>query len=246
MNAAIFKNELKANRRFAIIWTVVLVLTIGVNIGSGVSDSEDGPPLDIINAFARSVTSTVLMGGIFAMILGGMVISQEEDEKTIEFLLGHPVTRIELATSKFLAFTLLVGLFSVVLLAADFVFFEIFTSTADYDLGAMLGIWVSEMVLVYLFGCTGLFVSAFVTKGGGIVGIGIGLPIITAILEQLAYIDNSPLSLLSYLSPYRYLDTAGIISRGGAKPLFVIIFVMITVAFVIATFTVYRKRQFAV
>jgi ABC-2 type transport system permease protein len=237
---------LKSNRVYTIIWTAALVFSTAANVAGNAASLAENPGRSILDVFVQSAVNMTMMSGIFSMILGGMVISREEDEKTIEFLLGHPLNRLEIALSKFAAFAVLVGIFNLVLLAADFALLEIFKTSAGYDRGAFLGVWASELLLIYFFGAAGLFYSSFVIKGGGVVGTGIGVPVITGILAALGNVDSQLLRLLSYLSPYRYLNTTAIIARGGAQPVFVIVFLAISVSLVVATFGLYSRRQFAV
>lgn len=245
MNWSIFRSELKAYQTYTIIWCVALVISTGANIAGNASSLPENLSFNIVEIFAQSLINMVMMAAIFSMILGGLVISREEDEKTIEFLLSHPVTRLEIALSKFAAFTLLILLFNAVLLVADFVFFEIFKSSAGYDMGTFLGLWASELVLIFFFGAAGMLYSAFITKGGAVVGSCIGIPLITGILAMLGDVGNTFLRLLSYLSPYRYLDVAKVLSKGGAQPEFIIVFPAIAVVFIAATFVLYKRKEFA-
>jgi ABC-2 type transport system permease protein len=246
MNRSIFWSELRQNRTYTIIWIIVSVVSTGGNVGGGAAAEGAGPGYDILVVFAQGVVNLVMLGAIFAMILGGLVMSREEDEKTIEFLLSHPVTRLEIAMSKLAAFVVLVALFNVVLLIADVVLLEIFKSPSGYDFSAFFGIWLSEVVLTFFFGAAGMLFSAFVTKGGAVVGACIGIPIIAMVLSALGNTGNTLLGLLSYVSPFRYLDVAAIMSRGSAQPGYVMAFLTITAALLAASFSLYQRREFAV
>jgi ABC-2 type transport system permease protein len=186
-----------------------------------------------------------MMSAIFSMILGGLVISHEEDEKTIEFLISHPVTRFEIALSKFAAFTFLVVIFNLVLLIADFIVLEVFKTSAGYNRAAFLGIWTSELILIFFFGAAGMLYSSFVTKGGAVVGTCIAIPLITGILGMLGEVESTVLKLLSYLSPYRYFDVPEVLTKGGAQPGFIIVFLIIAAAFITTTFALYKRKEFA-
>jgi ABC-2 type transport system permease protein len=245
VNGAIFTRELKSMRVYTLIWVVVLVFSTGANLGGSAGSLSGSAGMDILDAFAQSFLNMMMMAGIFAMILGGLVVSREEDEKTIEFLLGHPVTRIEIALTKFGAFATLVLIFNVVLLAADLVFMEIFKTPAGYDRGALIGLWASGMVLTYLFGAAGMIISVFQTKGGAVVGIGIGVPIVATVLAALGNTGTAMLSVLARLSPYRYLSIPGILQRGGAEPLFILVFAALAVVLVGGTLILYGRREFA-
>jgi ABC-2 type transport system permease protein len=225
---------------------VALIFSTGANIAGSASMESDSADYDIVTAFAQSALNMTMMGCIFSMILGGLVVSREEDGKTIEFLLSHPVHRTEIALSKLSAFLLLVVILNAVLLIADIVFLEVFKSEAGYDLGAALGIWLSEFTLIFFLGAAGIFCSAFVTKGGAVVGTCIAVPIAATVLAALGSVDNTILRLLSYLSPFRYFRPQTILTRGGAEPVFVIVFVALGSILIAVFFSLYRRREFAV
>ena len=246
MNRAVFTAELRMNRTYTIIWCVVLVFSTGANIAGSASMESDGAAYDVLLALAQSAPNMAMMGCIFSMILGGLVVSREEDGRTIEFLMSHPVHRIEIALSKLGAFLLLVVILNAVMLVADIVFLEVFKSEAGYDRGAALGVWLSEFTLIFFFGAAGIFYSAFVTKGGAVVGTCIAVPIVATVLAALGNVDNTILRILSYLSPFRYFHIQGVLSRGGAEPAFVVSFVAIGSVLIAVFFSLYRRREFAV
>ena len=246
MNRSIVLAELRINRTYTIVWCLVLAFTTGANIAGSASMLRAAPAYDILLAVAQGASNTVMAGAIFSMILGGLVISREEDEKTIEFLLSHPVTRLEIALSKALAFAILNVVLLTVLLVTCWVFVELFKSSAGYDAAVLVGIWVSQVVLIFFYGAAGMLFSAFVTKGGAVVGACIGIPMVTMILALLGSVDNTLLRLLSYLSPVRYLDIAAVMARRGPQPGFVAIFVGIAAAFLAISFARYTRKEFAV
>jgi len=246
MNRSILRFELRQNRTYTIIWCAGVVLSTGANVAGSVNSPGVASSYNVLSLFATSVVNMVMMGSIFSMILGGLIVSREQDEKTIEFLLSHPVTRLQIAVSKIVALVILIVLFCVILLAADFLFLEIFKSPAGYDRSALIGIWISELILIVTFGMAGLFFSSFVTKGGGVVGGGIGIPIVMVLLATLGSVDNTIMRLISYVSPFKYLDVGAIMRRSAPQPGFIIAFLLIAAALLTVFLFLYRKREFAV
>ena len=246
MNGTIVVNEMRSSRTYSIIWLIILVFSVAANFMGAASAGTDGGDFDVIVPFVQGIGNVVMMGAIFAMILGALIISREEDEKTIEFLLSHPVTRLEIALSKLSGFTAVIVLFNVVLLAVDIVLLEAFKTAAGYDLGAVFGVWLSALVLIYFFGAAGILLSSFVTKGGAVVGFSIGVPLIMSILNALGGVDNRLFRTLSYLSPFKYFDVEAIIGRGGARPGFIAAFIVLSAVLIAFSFGRYRRREFAV
>lgn len=241
MNWALFRYEVRGMLAYTLIWTLVLVFSTVANVAGSVS----GENADMVVVFAQSFLNMLMMNGIFAMILGGLVISHEESEKTIEFLLGQPVTRFEIAISKIAAFVLLVAILNAVLLVADLIMFRVLGSGSAYGADVLVAMWLSGLALVFLLGAAGLLISMGLPKPGAVVGIGIGVPIVTAVLAALGNVDSLLLRALSYASPYRYIDTSAIMLREGAQAMPVIIFVALAVGLIIATITIYRRKEFA-
>jgi len=246
LNRPIIANELRGWRTYALIWcAAVVVSTVADTMGNVVSQGE-ASELSILTVFAQGLRNTVQLGAIFSMILGGLIISKEEDEKRIEFLLSHPVMRLEIGLAKLAALSLLVLFLNIVLLVTGIVVLEVLKSGAGYDVGAFLALWLSFVVLVCFFAAAGMLFSAFVTKGGVVVGFSIGISLILGVLNALKNVENELFRLVSYVSPYRYFDIHLILDTGRPDTAFLAGFIGISVVFIGASLILYRRREFAV
>lgn len=150
-----------------------------------------------------------LGGAFFAALCAVGILSKEEKERTAEFLLTHPVSRIRVITEKLMA--VLVQIF-----AMDIVIFAV-------SVGSMAAIgeeipWkeVSLMHLsffllqVELAGiCFGI--SAFLRKGS--VGIGLGVAIMMYFLNLVANMAEVA-EFLKYITPFGYTEGADIVTNG--------------------------------
>jgi ABC-2 type transport system permease protein len=247
MNASVFSREIRSFRTYTLIWTGALLASVVAGaLGSVLTARGSGAAYDIAAVLVLAYTNMQYTGPIFAMLLGALVISQEEDEKTIEFLLAHPLTRGEIAASKLLAYTALVVFLNIVLAAAGLVLIAALGPWSGRAVASFLGVWLSYSLLMYAFGAAGVLLSMFVTKGGALVGYSIGFPILLALLAFLETVGSDLLRSLSRLSPFRYLDYAGILETARVDVPFVCVAAAISAALLALSLVLYRKREFAV
>ena len=150
-----------------------------------------------------------LGGAFFAALCAVGILSKEEKERTAEFLLTHPVSRIRVITEKLMA--VLIQIF-----AMDIVIFAV-------SVGSMAAIgeeipWkeVSLMHLsffllqVELAGiCFGI--SAFLRKGS--VGVGLGVAVMMYFLNLVANMAEVA-EFLKYITPFGYTEGADIVTNG--------------------------------
>lgn len=247
MNASVFTRELRNFRTYTLIWTGALLASlVASTLGNVLTARGSGEAYDMATILALTYVNMQYTGPIFAMILGALVISQEEDEKTIEFLLAHPLTRGEIAASKLAASSVLVLLLNLVLAAAGLVLIGVFGPWSGHTAAVFLGMWLSYFAMTYAFGAAGTFLSMFVVKGGALVGYSIGIPILLALLAFLENVGSDLLRTLSRLSPFRYLDYAGILETGRVDVPFVVAAAAVAVALLTVSAAMYRKKEFAV
>jgi ABC-2 type transport system permease protein len=247
MNASVFSREIRNFRTYTLIWTGALLASfVGSTLGSVLTARGAGAAYDIAATLVLGYTNMQYTGPIFAMILGALIISQEEDEKTIEFLLSHPLTRGEIAASKLLAYSALVLFLNVVLVIAGLVLIAAPGPWSGHAVGTFLGVWLSYFLLTYAFGAAGVLLSMFVVKGGALVGYSIGIPMILALLAFLETVGSDLLRALSRLSPYRYLNYARILETGSLDVPFVCVTAAISAALLALSMVLYRRREFAV
>lgn len=247
MNTHIMSREIRSNMTYTLIWTGALLASLVSNTLTVVLPiRSSGAAYDVMAAMATSLNNMLSMGPIFAMILGSIVISREEDEKTIEFLLAHPVTRTEIAVSKMLAYTVAVLFLNLVLVTAGLVLFAALGDSSGRGVAAFLSVCLSSFVLMYGFGAAGTFLSMFVVKGGAVVGFSIGVPLLLFLLAFFQTAGSDLLRMLSHLSPFRYLDIAKIMSTGRVDVPFVGVAAVLSAGFLAVSVALYRRKEFAV
>ena len=246
MNAIVLSREIRDNRSYTLAWTIIMtVMLIANTLGVVLPARAAGEDYDVPAALATGIANMLYCGPIFAMILGGIIISREEDEKTIEFLLAHPITRTEIAASKLLAFTVQAVFLSAVLAAAGLILIAALGGWTASGAAAYLSLSLSYFVMTFGFGAAGTFLSMFVVKGGAVVGLSIGIPMILAILAFLQNTDNELLRLIASLSPFKYLDVASIMSTARVDVPFVSVAAAVSAALLAGSIALYKRKEFS-
>ena len=149
-----------------------------------------------------------LGGALYAAMCGISMMSKEEKDHTAEFLLTHPVSRVQVLSGKLAALfvqililnaaVLLLSLLSIYAVGEDIPWKEILLLHLAYTL---LQIEIASI-------CFGI--SAFLRKGS--LGIGLGLAIILYFFNIIANISDAA-EFLKYISPYGYAKGTDIVTN---------------------------------
>lgn len=180
-----------------------------------------------------------LIGGSYAAILGGSILSKEEDDKTIEFLLSKPISRDRILYGKgfvvainLLLLNTLVGL---VLLIA-------FTIYGDLNVPVWLLFSYAPFILQMIFASLSFLISVFVIKSRKVISIALGIVIGMYVIDLISKLTDE-FEYLKYITPYEYINAVSIVNDETIKPLYLLISVLIiTVSFMSAWFF-YRKKD---
>ncbi len=184
-----------------------------------------------------------LLGAVYAAGLGSNILAREERERTAEFLLSRPLSRIEIAVSKMLA--LLSYITALWLVSTIVGIIGLKASAGEIDSGAYWVLSVYGYLLVAAFGFLAFFLSLLVRRGRTIVGAGIGIVLGAYLLDVLGNLSDK-VAALARLSPFHYLDT-GVMAPGYALALGNMAFyVALIVACAAAALPVYRRKDILV
>ncbi|MDO4554943.1 MAG: ABC transporter permease subunit [Lachnospiraceae bacterium] len=179
-----------------------------------------------------------LGGAFFAAITAIGMLSKEEKDRTAEFLLTHPVTRIRIITEKLCAvffqvlllniivFTLSIG--SIAAIKEEIPWKELLLMHSAY---LLLQIELSGI-------CFGI--SAFLRQSG--LSIGLGLTVVMYFLNLTANITSSA-SFLKYITPFSYVESADILSDGSLNASYILAGMFFTVAGIVAAYLKYNRKD---
>ena len=226
----LFFHEIKQNRISLITWTLAIALMLLIcilmfpemntdmggltamfaNMGSftrafGMDRLNFG---DIMGFYALECGNILSIGGgFFAALLGITVLAKEEQERTAEFLLTHPIRRRTVIFQKLLSIffeLLLMNLFVMAVSAASFAFIGEELAIKEFFL--LHGAYI---ILQLEIACICFGISAFIHRSG--VGAGLALAALLYFLNLFKNI-SSQAEFLKYITPFAYAEAADIIS----------------------------------
>jgi len=194
--------------------------------------SAFGVSLDVITNVlgfyaARNTMYILLLGSFFSILLAGKILSQEEHEKTAEFLLTKPVTRFEVVWSKLAAYFSLLLTLNIIILITGFISIEVFKGDSEYSLSAYL---------IHTFYCFLLM------RGRPTTNISIGI-IIGGFFIDAASKITPKLEIIGYLSPFKYVDSSVLSSDYRLMWWRLLYFLGISLLLFILTFIIYKKKD---
>ena len=154
-----------------------------------------------------------LGGAFFASLTGVSILSKEEKDKTAEFLLTHPVSRVRVVTEKLAALLIQITAMNLMILALSLVSMRLIGESIPWK-EVMLMHGAYFLLQLELAGvCFGI--SAFLRRGS--VGVGIGLAAMMYFLNLIANMTDHA-KFLKYITPFGYCEGADLIAEGRLDP----------------------------
>ncbi len=282
----IYRREIRANLRSLILWSLGMFLFIYASMtkysalaapgdgGQAAADIMGGLPLALQAMFGVGqldfqkasgfwgmiVPYLMLMAAIHASMLGAVILSKEERDRTSEFLYVKPATRPQIMTAKLLAaLTCVLALFLVTWgcsagLVAQFGHGE--------DAGSAIATQMLGFLLVQLvFLSLGFAAAAVLNRPKASTGIATGVMLAAYLLSIAITVNRAPvadavtekavvtgsLDWLMSFTPFEYFDPKKIIGSGaGLDPWFVVLSVVLMGLFLLAAYAIFRRRDLKV
>lgn len=244
----LIRHELKQGWKSLVIWTISIGLFVAIcvfmypQMGNEMEDVNDmfssmgaftaAFGMDRLNIgtltgfYAVECGNILGIGGaFFAALIGISALAKEEKERTAEFLLTHPVSRVHIITEKLAAVMFQIIIMNIVIIILSIVSVTMIGEDIPWqELGLLHLSYL--LVQIELAGiCFGI--SAFLKTGG--LGIGLGIATAMYFLNIVANISESA-QFLKYITPYGYAEGADIIadmSLDGRKILLGMIFAVV-------------------
>ena len=257
----IFRNELKTGRVPLLIWSLSIAFMIAMCIfmypemkgemddvnklfGSmgnfsaafGMDQLNFGT---LIGFYAVEGGAILGIGGAFyAAVTAVSSLMKEEKDRTAEFLMTHPVSRISVISQKLLAVLVQVVLLNVISTAV--------TAGSVIAIGEEMS-W-DQLILINLanllmqFEIAGICfgISAFITRSGA--GIGIGLAAGMYMLNIISNITDDAKSL-KYITAFGYTDGAQIIKDNALDTGYLVAGLLICAVGTAAAYVKYSKKD---
>jgi len=228
-------HELKRNKLSLIIWSAAIAFMLGVcvliypqmaeqmkemsdmlaNMGA-LSDAFGIDQLgfqDFMGYFALEFGEMLgLGGGLFAAILGAGMLAKEEKDRTAEFLLAHPISRVNVLTSKLLAILIQIVVLNLATLIVTLVC--IFAIGESVNAATIALLFLAALILQLEIAAVTFGLSSLLRRGS--IGLGLGLALGLYFLNLLANLSEE-LEFLKFITPYGYADSAHIASEASIE-----------------------------
>jgi ABC-2 type transport system permease protein len=258
-----FLHELRFNRKTTAIWagsiTALIVFYMAIfpafsKDASMFQKMLDNYPEPIRNAFGSSISSigtilgfysfvfvfVLLIGAIQAMNLGTSILSKESRERTADFLLTKPVSRLRIMTSKLMAaFTLLLAT-NVICYAAAAIMANI-VKTNDYNRLIFFMISATLFFVQIIFFVLGVIISVFFQRLKSVLPISLGTVFAFFFIGMLIATDKDDPA--RFITPFKYFDTSYIIKNSSYEVPYLLAASAFIIAAVAASYIIYSKKD---
>lgn len=177
-------------------------------------------------------------GAFFAAITGIAALMKEERDRTAEFLLTHPVSRVKVITEKLLGTIALIIILNLIVLICSWVSVAIIGSEIEWS--DVLLLHLAYLLLQFEIAGICFGASAFISRSG--MGIGIGVAAIMYFLNIVANI-SSDAKVLKYITPFGYTEASDIINDHALNMEYLACGMIIMVVGIVVAYVKYMKKD---
>ena len=179
-----------------------------------------------------------LGGAFFASLIAVSALAKEEKERTAEFLLSHPVSRVSVISSKLAALVVQIVVMNVVIFALSAACIAIIGEEPAWKEICLLHLAYFLLQLELAGICFGL--SAFLRRGS--LGIGLGIAAMMYFLNIIANISEKA-EFLKVITPFGYAEGADIVSNASLDGKLILIGMAFALIGVAAAYFWYSRKD---
>ncbi|MGN0441709.1 MAG: ABC transporter permease subunit [Acutalibacteraceae bacterium] len=259
----LIKHELKQSRVAVIVWTAAIGFLLAVCIFmypemkgdmDGISDmfssmgsfSEafgmDKISFGTLTGFYAVECGNILgLGGaFFASLCAISVLAKEENERTAEFLLTHPIIRQHIITGKLISVFIQIIILNAVVYGISIGSIAIVGEEIPFTEISLLHLAYLLMQIELAGICFGI--SAFIRRGS--IGIGLGVAVIMYFLNIVANISDSA-EFLKYITPFGYAEGTEIVNNLSLDGVLILLGMVYAAVGIAAAYIKYSKKDIA-
>jgi ABC-2 type transport system permease protein len=268
MNFNLFAREFKSNLKGTVITSVIVVLYTGFSLLIYSSMQENISKIKEFyyimpesfqeafnfhinqwdNVLGFYVTYFIyfvpIITGCYSIILGTRLLSKEEQNKTAEFLLSRPLSRSQIISSKLLTFFILILGINLLAFLTGLIGSGI-VSNWNFNLRSFVILHTYGLLICFLFGLIGFFITVIMKRAKAITGIGIGIVLGTYLFDVLIRVFGE-VQFLLYLTPFKFINLEAHSPDYGFDAWRLIYFIGISVLLIVLSFVFYRRKDILV
>ena len=257
----VIRHELKQSRISLIIWSVAIGFLLAVcifmfpemkgemnevsEVFSSMGSFTQAFGMDKVNFgtllgfYAVECGNILGLGGaFFASLCAISVLSKEEKERTAEFLLTHPVSRVRVVAEKLISVILQILILNAVVYVTAISSIALIGETVPWQEITLMHTAYLILQLELVGICFG--VSAFLCRGS--IGIGLGIAVIMYFLNIIANLTESA-EFLKYITPFGYADGAEIVRNVSLDANMIVIGLLFAAIGISAGFIKYCRKD---
>jgi ABC-2 type transport system permease protein len=264
----VYKREMRANLRSLILWCLGMALLILASMGkyAGMAAAGTQSIADFINILPDSVRAVMgmngldltdarsffvvlylflaLMAAIHASMLGAVIISKEERDRTSEFLFVKPATRLEIVTAKLLAAATNIVILNIFMFAVSAGVMGQLAKGQPFA-GGLARLMLGLLLLQLLFLSVGAASAAVISKPRASAGAAAGIMLFAFLLSSAIDI-NKDWAVLSFLTPFKYFTAKDMMLGGGFDAFYTVLAVALAAVLTAATYWFFKRRDLRV
>lgn len=260
----IIKRELRANLKALIIWSVCMFFLIFVGMvkyagfveaGEGVNELfKQMPPamMNILGVQGLDLTSIsgyyavfylyfMLLAGVHAVMLGAVIVSKEERDKTADFLLVKPIDRAYIITSKLLAMLVNLIVLNLVTLLSS-IFFVNQYNQGEPITNQIVYLMLALFILQLIFAAVGVGIAA-VAKNTKKAASAATAVLLNTFMLSVAIDLYDKLDFLKFLTPFQYFEKTKLMNEGAFGAVYLALSLGIIAAGVYTAYSGFKKRD---
>lgn len=257
----VIRHELKQSRISLIIWTAAIGFLLAVcifmfpemkgemnevnEVFSSMGSFTQAFGMDKVNFgtllgfYAVECGNILGLGGaFFASLCAISVLSKEEKERTAEFLLTHPVSRVSVVAEKLISVILQIVILNVVVYVITASSIALIGEEVPWQEITLMHTAYLILQLELAGICFG--VSAFLRRGS--IGTGLGIAVIMYFLNIIANLTESA-EFLKYITPFGYADGAEIVRNVSLDMNMIAIGLAFAIVGILAGFIKYCRKD---
>ncbi len=257
----VFFHELKRNRNSTIVWIVALIAIAALYISLYPSVAQNPAIANIyknfpeafkktfdisentLNAFSGFyglVLNLLLLGGaVQAMNLGAGITSKEVRERTADFLLTKPISRVSVLRQKLLTIFTIIIVTDLIFLAADWGLIKAIVNE-PYGFKTFFTA-TSSLFLVQLFFLSFGFLLGSARRRIKSV-IAVSLPAVFG-FYIIGLFDTVVGEKIKYMTPFKFFDVNMLTSGGSYETGMLLYLAVLSIVAFVASFMVYQKKD---
>jgi ABC-2 type transport system permease protein len=185
-------------------------------------------------------TYSSLFAAIQAMNLGVGIVSKEEREKTADFLMTKPVSRVKILTAKLLSVLTVLVITNIIYTLISLAFVR---GMADGDFNGKKFILMNASLFFtqLIFFSIGLVVSVASKKIKSVLPVSLGL--VFGFFAISAFAVTAASDKLRYLTPFQYFKAEFILTNSKYETGFAVTGLIIVIAGIAASYILFKRRN---